>query len=71
MKREEWVDGEGPGATLEISVVPPVVYSGAPRQGAVCGDRIRAAALEIRGASTGESVHTTASNEAAGGGRYA
>jgi hypothetical protein len=25
MKREEWVDGTGPGATLEISVVQPVL----------------------------------------------
>ncbi len=25
MKREQWVEGDGPGATLEISVVQPVV----------------------------------------------
>jgi hypothetical protein len=25
MKREEWVEGRGPGATLEVSVVQPVV----------------------------------------------
>lgn len=25
MKREEWVQGDGPGAMLEISVVQPVV----------------------------------------------
>ena len=23
MKREEWVDGDGPGATLEVCVTPP------------------------------------------------
>jgi hypothetical protein len=25
MKHEEWVDGDGPGATLEVCVTPPVV----------------------------------------------
>ena len=25
MKSDEWVSGDGPGATLEVSVVPPAV----------------------------------------------
>jgi hypothetical protein len=39
MKHEEWVDGTGPSATLEISVVQPVVKHTVPVKGALAPTR--------------------------------